>query len=140
MLIGVVMSRPKKSASENWTLRLASRHRSTAFSTVDLPLSPGPIRQLMPGVGHQASSWMPRKLAISIFLIRCRQAHHRPQISCSKDIHLGFKALAQTQIVCTNLEPSPWLLVKIQSTANLDDPSVIQSDFAVMDVRVELHL
>ena len=70
MLIGVVMSRPKKSASENWTLRLAPRHRSIASSTVDLPLSPGPIRQLMPGVGHQVSHWMPRKLAISIFLIR----------------------------------------------------------------------
>jgi hypothetical protein len=38
MLIGVVMSRPKKSASENWTLRLAPKHRSIASSSADLPL------------------------------------------------------------------------------------------------------
>jgi len=53
MLIEFVTSKPKKSESENWTLRLAPRHRSIASNTVDLPLSPGPIRQLMPGVGHQ---------------------------------------------------------------------------------------
>jgi len=53
----------------------------------------------------------------------CRAALH------PEDIHPGFK----TQIVCTNLEPSPWLLAKIQTTANLDAPTVIQTDFAILD-------
>lgn len=50
-------------------MRLAPKHRSIASNTVDFPLSPVPIRQLMPGDGHHTSCWMPRKLDISIFLI-----------------------------------------------------------------------
>ncbi len=55
MLIEFVMSRPKKSASEIWIFRLAPKHRSIASNTVDLPLSPGPIKQLIPGVGYQTN-------------------------------------------------------------------------------------
>lgn len=60
--------------------------------------------------------------------------------SCSEDIHLGFKAFPQTQIVRPHLEPPPRLLVEVQSSPDLDDPTVIQTDFAVMDVWVEFHL
>ncbi len=39
-----------------------------------------------------------------------------------------------------NLKPARWLLIEIQSSADLDDPAVVETDFAVVDVGVELDL
>lgn len=66
--------------------------------------------------------------------------HLEPADLRAENIDLGFKAFAQAQIACAHLEPPPGLLVEVQSPPDLDAPAVIQTDFAVMDVRVEFHL
>lgn len=58
-------SRPKKSVSPKGALLRAPRHRSMASRMVDLPLSPGPIRQFTPLDGVQSSVCIERKLRIS---------------------------------------------------------------------------
>lgn len=65
-----------KSVSLNWMFRLAVRQRSIASSSVDFPLSPVPITQLIPPLGSQQRDLSPRKFLISttrIFAIA-----HRP--------------------------------------------------------------
>ena len=60
IVIGTSTLSAWKSASVNWTVRWAPRQRSIALRTVDYPLSPGPIRQLMPLDRTQVSSVMLR--------------------------------------------------------------------------------
>src|SRR5580693_2296128 len=69
MLMGSVTSRAWKSASLNWIVRRAPRQKSIASRTVDFPLSPGPIRQLIPSDGSQVNDRMLRNRAISILRI-----------------------------------------------------------------------
>ncbi|MNE25499.1 hypothetical protein D3C80_1188300 [compost metagenome] len=58
----------------------------------------------------------------------------------TKNIHLGFKALSQTQVVRAHLKPATRLLVKIQASPDFDDPTVVQADFPIVHVRVEFDL
>ena len=60
--------------------------------------------------------------------------------SSSKNIHLGFEALTQAQIIRADLEPPAWLLIKVQASADFDHPAVIEPDFAVVHVGVELYI
>src|SRR5690606_25015698 len=62
------------------------------------------------------------------------------QASDPKDIYLRFKTLAQAQIVSSHLVPTSRLLIEVQSSPDLYDPAVIQTDFTVMNVRIELDL
>lgn len=58
---------------------------------------------------------------------------------CLKDIHLGLKTLAQAQIIRADLKPAPWLLIEVETSTNFDHPAVIEPDFTVVHVGVELH-
>jgi hypothetical protein len=49
----------------NWMFRRAPRQKSMASRIEDFPLSPGPIKQLMPGEGSHINFLIPRKLSIS---------------------------------------------------------------------------
>ena len=64
MVIGTSTFMAKKSMSPNELLRRAPRQRSIASRILDFPLSPGPMRQLMPGDGAQSSACIDRKLLI----------------------------------------------------------------------------
>src|SRR6266436_5717868 len=63
----------KKSASLNGVLLLAPKQQSMASSIVDLPLSPGPTRQLTPGVGNHSNLAKVLKFSIRRYLIRAIQ-------------------------------------------------------------------
>lgn len=60
--------------------------------------------------------------------------------SSPEDINLRFKALAQTQIVRAHLKPTSRLLEEVQPPANLDHPSVIDTNLPIVHVRIELYL
>src|SRR5690606_23171491 len=59
-----------KSVSLNATFGRAPRQRSIASRLLDLPLSQGPTRQLMPSEGVQVSPRMQRKFSISSLRMR----------------------------------------------------------------------
>ena len=65
ILIGASTFSSQKSVSASISDRRAPMEKSIASSTVDLPLSPGPMRQLTPGLGIQRSALTPRKFSIS---------------------------------------------------------------------------
>jgi hypothetical protein len=45
----------------------------------------------------------------------------------------------RTKIMYAHFEPSLRLLVEIQSPADLDDPAVVETDLAIVQIGMELH-
>jgi hypothetical protein len=58
----------------------------------------------------------------------------------SIDINLGLKALPQGEIMHADLEPTRRFLEKIQPSADLDHPPVIEADFAIVELLIELNV
>ena len=56
------------------------------------------------------------------------------------NVHFGLQAFSQGKIVCTNLKPAIWLLVEVEAAADLDHPSGIETDLAVVKIRIERYL
>ena len=60
-------------------------------------------------------------------------------MSVPENIDLCLEALPQTQVIRAHLKPAPGLLVEVQPPTDLDDPAGVEPDFAVVQVRVQLH-
>src|SRR6266700_3006424 len=56
----------------------------------------------------------------------------------AEDVHLGFKALPEIEIACSEFEPALRLLVNIEAAADLYNPSVIETNFAVVNSVFDL--
>jgi hypothetical protein len=54
--------------------------------------------------------------------------------SSPENTHLRFKALAQTQVVPTHFKLTSRLLEKVQPTANLDRPPVVDTNLSVVQL------
>jgi hypothetical protein len=65
-----------------------------------------------------------------------------PSFSASrpKYVHFGFQTFAHAKVICPNLKPPARLLIEVEAATDLDNPAIIQTDFAVVNVRVEFHL
>jgi hypothetical protein len=107
------MARPPKteSASVNCRFRRAPRQKSIASRMVDFPLSPGPIRQLMPAEGDQVSCLMLRKFSIVIWRIRAMECLNAVVWIVKRYRHRDGKAdeleCGQLMPVRTRRRPSP---------------------------------
>ena len=53
---------------------------------------------------------------------------------------LVSRPLRRLRSVAPTSNHPPRLLVEIQSSTDLDDPAVVESDLAIMDVGVKFHL
>ena len=58
----------------------------------------------------------------------------------SKNVNLCLQALPQGQVMGADFEPGSRLLEKIQASANLYDPSVIEPNLSVMQVWIDFYL
>src|ERR1035437_4395060 len=57
----------------------------------------------------------------------------------AKDIDFGFQAFTQAKIVHPDSEPTARFLIEIEPTANLNNPTIVEPDLAVMQLRVEFY-
>ncbi len=56
----------------------------------------------------------------------------------AEDVHLGFKALPEIEIACSEFEPALRLLVNIEAAADLYKPSVVETNLAFVKSALDL--
>src|SRR5438552_1008519 len=56
----------------------------------------------------------------------------------AEDVDLGFKALPEIEIACSEFEPALRLLVDVEAAADFDNPSVIEANLAVLKSAFDL--
>lgn len=50
-----------------------------------------------------------------------------------KDIHCCFMTRSQVKVTVSNAETTLWLLKIIKTSSNLNHPSIVESNFSIMD-------
>ena len=49
-----------------------------------------------------------------------------------ENINFGLQAFAKREVICSNSKPAFWFLIEIKTTSDLDCPSIIDPNFAIM--------
>lgn len=60
--------------------------------------------------------------------------------SLLEDINLGFQALAEAEVICTDLRPIGRSLIEVQAASNFNDPAIVDPNFAIVQIWVESDL
>jgi hypothetical protein len=54
-----------------------------------------------------------------------------------EDIDIGLQAPSQIEIIGANFKPALWLLIDVQTTADFDDPTIVEFDRTIVKMIVE---